>query len=170
MVAEDYSSQTRGFNPWNRWDYLYTNTYDYYGYNSTFYPYYRPWSRSSNYTTTRYFYDNLLVVGIDSSLSLQWNNIIFKKQSDDDNDNFLSYTNLNEGGEIHFLFIEKERNLQIIADHSISSTGNYVRYPTLKSREAGYLFMPRLAKQTGVRQIIIPCMYRGFISFAKVDF
>ncbi|HMJ48477.1 MAG TPA: hypothetical protein VK498_14185 [Ferruginibacter sp.] len=169
LIAEDFSSQTRSSNPWNRWDYIYSNNYDYYG-NSSYYPYYRPWNRYNNVSTTRYFYDNMLVAGLDSSLKLQWNNIIFKSQSDDDNDNFLSYTTLNDGAEIHFLFIEREKNSQIIANHSITPFGNYTRYPTLKSREAGYLFMPRLSKQTNMRQMIIPCMYRGYICFAKVDF
>lgn len=168
LVAEDYSTQSRGINDWNRWDHLYN--YPYYNYNSSFYPYYRSWNRFDNQRSTRYFYDNILVMGVDSSQKLQWNKIIFKKQSDDDNENFLSFTTLNEGGEIHFIFIEREKNSQIIANHSIYPNGTLFRYPTLKSRDAGYLFMPRLAKQTGVRQIIIPCIYRGNISFAKVDF
>lgn len=168
VVAEDYSTQTRGTNSWNRWDYLYN--YPYYNYSSSYYPYYRQWNRFNNLTSTRYFYDNILVMGVDSSLKLQWNNIIYKNQSDDDNDNFLSYATLNEGAEIHFLFIEKVRTSQIIANHSIYPNGTLFRHPTLKNRDAGYLFMPRLSKQTGVRQLIVPCIYRGYISFAKVDY
>lgn len=44
------------------------------------------------------------------------------------------------------------------------------RYATLKSYEAGYEFMPKLSKQVGVRQVIMPCIYRGSIAFAKIDF
>lgn len=77
---------------------------------------------------------------------------------------------MNVGGEINFLYIEKERNTQTISNQSISTYGKLYRYPTLKTRERGYQFMPRLAKQVGARQMIVPCVYRGNLCFAKVDF
>ena len=173
LVAEDFSSQTLGnSNSWNRWDYLYGNPYslnnDFYYWNS---PYYR-YNRFNSFTnrSVRYYYDNILVMNLDSSLRMKWNNVILKKQNDDDNDNFLSYGILNTGAELNFLFIEKERNAQIISNQSVSTYGKLYRYPTLKSRESGYQFMPRLAKQVGAKQLIVPCVYRGNICFAKVDF
>ncbi len=173
LVAEDFSSQTVGNNnSWNRWDYLYGNPYsysnDYYYWNS---PYYR-YNRFNSFTnrSVRYYYDNILVMNLDSSLGMKWNNVILKKQNDDDNDNFLSYGILNTGAELNFLFIEKERNAQIISSQSVSTYGKLYRYPTLKSRESGYQFMPRMAKQVGAKQMIVPCVYRGNICFAKVDF
>ena len=173
MVAEDFSSESRyNNNQWNRWDYLYNNPYgysDYYSYNR--FGYNRPYYYSPNsYSSTRYNYDNLLILGVDSSFNLNWEKIIFKKQADEDTDNFMSFTTMNSGGEIHFLFIEKERRAQVISNVSITPTGNIARYPTLKSRDNGYLYMPRLGKQVGLKQMIIPCMYRDFISFAKIDF
>jgi hypothetical protein len=174
LVAEDYSTQTMGNNNnWNRWDYLYGNPYsinnDYYYWNNPYYRYNRFNSFSSN-RSIRYYYDNILIMSIDSSLKLNWNNVILKKQTDDDEDSFLSFGTMNAGAEIHFLFIEKERNAQIISNQSISTYGKLYRYPTLKSREKGYQFMPRLAKQVGAKQMIMPCVYRGNICFAKVDF
>ncbi|MDB5201800.1 MAG: hypothetical protein JWQ27_1209 [Ferruginibacter sp.] len=175
LVAEDFS-QTRSGNNFNRWDYLYNSPYnfnsDYYFSNRSNYGYgyYRPYNSYSNIQSIRYDYDNVMIAGLDSSLNLQWSTIINKKQSDYDTDNFLSYATMNSGAEIHFLFIEKERNSQIISDQSINPLGALTRYPTLKSREAGYQFMPKLGKQVGVRTMIIPCIYRGYIAFAKVDF
>ena len=174
LVAEDYSAQTMGTtNSWNRWDYLYNNPYgyssDYYYWNNPYYRYNR-FNSFNNNRSVKYYYDNLLFISLDSSLKQQWNNVILKNQTDDDNDNFLSFGTMNAGAEIHFLFIEKEKNSQIISNHSISPSGKLFRYPTLKSREAGYQFMPRLAKQVGARQVIMPCVYRGNICFAKIDF
>lgn len=174
LVAEDYSTETLGYgNTWNRWDYLYNNPFyynsDYYYWNSPYYRYNR-FNSFNNSRAIKYYYDNLLFVSIDSSLKPQWNNVLLKKQSDDDNDNYLSFGTLNAGAEINFLFIEKEKNTQIISNHSISPYGKLFRYPTLKSREAGYQFMPRLSKQVGPRQVIMPCVYRGNICFAKIDF
>jgi hypothetical protein len=171
ITAEDYSSQNRGNNnPWNRWDYL--NNY-YYGANSYYYynPYtgmYRPLN-SFGSQSTRYYYSNILILSLDKTGKIDWSRVIHKDQFDDDNDNFLSYSTINSGGEIHFLFNDDKNKNQIIANHSISPAGVLTRNPTLKSQERGYEFMPRLSKQVSASQLIIPCVYRGYICFAKVD-
>jgi hypothetical protein len=171
ITAEDYSSQSRGNNnPWNRWDYL--NNY-YYGSNSYYYynPYtgfYRPLN-SFGSQSTRYYYANILILSLDKTGKIDWSRVIHKDQFDDDNDNFLSYSTINSGGEIHFLFNDDKNKNQIIANHSISPAGVLTRNPTLKSQERGYEFMPRLSKQVSASQLIIPCVYRGYICFAKVD-
>ena len=173
LAAEDYSSQGRGnnTNPWNRWDYL-SNPYSlssssYYYYNP-YYGYYRPFSNFNN-QSTRYFYENIYVVSIDKNGKREWNKIIHKTQYDDDNDNFLSYATVNSGDEIHFLFNADNKN-QIISDQSITSDGTSKRNPTLRSQERGYQFMTKLSKQVGARLLLVPCLYRGYICFAKVEF
>lgn len=173
LVAEEYATQNiGGMNRWNRWDYLYNNSYSAYNYPYLPSPYYRydRFNSFNNVSTTRYFYDKIVVLNIGKSLQMDWNNTILKSQVDDNNDSFLSFGTMNAGGEIHFLFIEKEKNAQIISNHSISPYGSFFRYPTIKSREAGYEFMPRLSKQVGARQVMMPCVYRGDICFARIDF
>ncbi|HMK03245.1 MAG TPA: hypothetical protein VK489_03600 [Ferruginibacter sp.] len=171
LTAEDFTTQTRGSNnPWNRWDYL-NNPYSlssnsYYSYSP--YNYYRP--RNSFYNqSTRYYYQNILVMSMNKNGQLEWSKVIHKEQFDDDDDNFLSFSTLNSGGEIHFLFNMDKKN-QIISDQSITADGTLKRNATLKSEEKGYEFMPRHSKQVGARQIIVPCAYRGYICFAKIDF
>ena len=173
LTTEDYSSQTRSNtnNSWNRSNYLYNSPYsssDYYLANPG-YDYYRPSSNFNNFQDVRYYYDNILILSLNSNLEMQWNTIIPKSQSDDENDNFLSFSIMNVGAEIHFLYNESGKR-QIISNQSILPNGELKRYPTLKSREAGYEFMPRHAKQVGYREVIIPCIYRANIAFAKVNF
>ncbi|RYD77317.1 MAG: hypothetical protein EOP53_13185 [Sphingobacteriales bacterium] len=173
LVAEEFSTQSLGgFNRWNRWDYLYNNPYSYYDYNYMYSPYYRynRFNSFNNIATTRYNYDKILILSIGKNLQMEWNNVILKSQSDDDDDSFISFGTMNTGAEINFLYIEKEKNSQIISNQSISPYGNLFRYPTIKSREAGYEFMPRLSKQIGARQVMMPCVYRGNICFARIDF
>jgi hypothetical protein len=173
LIAEEFNSQDiGGFNRWNRWDYLYNNPYSYYDYNYMYSPYYRynRFNSINNVASTRYYYDKILILNVDKTLKLGWDNVIIKAQTDDDNDSFLSFGTMNAGAEIHFLYIEKEKNSQIISNQSISPYGSLFRYPTIKSREAGYQFMPRLSKQIGARQVMMPCIYRGNICFAKIDF
>jgi hypothetical protein len=173
LTAEDYSSQSRGMNnSWSRYDYLYspyTYQYDYYYYNSPFNGYYRPYGNYGN-QSTRYYYDNILILSMDKNGKLQWANIINKEQFDDDNDNFLSYGTLNAGTEINFLFNEGNKN-PLVALRSMAPDGTVKRNPPLKSEAKGLHFMPRFIKQTGFKQVLIPCASRtGNILFAKIDF
>ena len=173
LTAEDYSSQRTGYtNSWNRWDYLNNFYSPYYGssyyYYNPYSGYYRPYS-SFGSQSVRYFYSNILILSFDKNGMQQWARVIPKDQFDDDNDNFLSFSTFNSGGEIHFLFNEDKNKNQIIANHSIAGSGAITRNPTLKSQERGYRFMPRLSKQVGASQLIIPCEYRGYICFARVD-
>jgi len=173
LTAEDYSTQGRNnANPWNRWDYL--NNYYYSPYSSYYYNpynnYYRPYGSYNYNQSTRYYYANIIILSMDKTGNIDWSRVIQKDQFDDDNENFLSFSTMNSGGEIHFLFNDDKNKNQIIADHSISPSGLVTRNPTLKSRERGYQFMPSLSKQVGARQLIIPCVYRNYICFAKIDF
>ncbi|MEI8059651.1 MAG: hypothetical protein WCG67_05790 [Ferruginibacter sp.] len=176
LTAEDYSMQAgrSNYNNWNRWDYLnnlYFNPYYYSPYSYSYNPYssfYRPMNSFGN-QSTRYYYANILILSLNKLGKLEWSQVIHKDQSDDDNDNYLSFSTINSGVQIHFLFNDDKNKNQIIANQSISPAGILTRNPTLKSQERGYQFMPKLSKQVGANQIIIPCVYRNYICFAKVN-
>jgi hypothetical protein len=173
ITAEDFYTQTTSnpLNSWNRWDYL--NNYYYSPYSSYYYNpytgYYRPFS-SFGRQNTRYYYSNILLLSADKTGKIEWHKVIHKEQFDDDNDNFLSFSTMNKGGELHFLFNDDKNRNQIIANHSLSSSGVITRNATLKSQERGYQFMTRLSKQVGASQLIVPCIYNGHVCFAKIDF
>ena len=171
LTGEDYYTQSRN-SPWNRFDYLngypYSNSYDYYNSPSSYY--YRPRSFYGNGSQTRYFYDNIVIMSINKEGSLVWSNVVHKTQFDDENDNYLSFQLMASGGELHFLFNELQRQNELLIDQSITADGVLTRNPTLKSLDKGFQFLPRFGKQVGSRQLIIPCTYRNFICFAKIDF
>jgi hypothetical protein len=175
LTAEDHSTQSRG-TPWNRYDYLYGypsfSPYDsYYLYSPSSYWYS---SRFRNYyvvgSQVRYYYENIVVLDLDHEGHLIWSNVVHKSQYDDDNDNYLSYNYILTGGQIHFLFNELERRTQLINDQTVSADGKITRNPPLRSLDRGYEFMPRYAKQVSSYQIIVPCTYRNYICFAKIEY
>lgn len=170
LMAEDFTSDTRNSNnSWNRYDYLYNRYYTPSGYYYDPYSgYYRPYSSYGN-QSTRFYYENILVMSITKEGNTEWSKVIQKSQFDDNEENFMSFSTMNSGGEIHFLF-NNDRRYQVISDQSISPGGTIKRNPTLKSPQRGYEFMPKLSKQTGASQLIIPCSFRGNICFAKIDF
>jgi len=170
LTSENYYTQSRG-NPWSRQDFLYgyssLSSYDYYMYSPSGY-WYRP--RGFYGSQTRYYYNNIMVMEFDKQGQLVWSNVLHKSQFDDETDNFLSYQIMNAGGELHFLFNELERRNQLISDQSIMPDGILKRNPTLRSLDKGYQFMPRFAKQVSSKQIIVPCILRNYVCFAKIDY
>ena len=170
--SESYYTTSR-FSSWNRWDYMYRSSYlnpvDYYYYS----PYYNNWStnsRWSNSQAVRYHADNVAVLSFDKDGKMEWSNVILKEQFDDQSDDLLSYQILITGGQLHFLFNQTEKRVQLLNDYSVGRDGQMNRNPTLKNLDRGYEFMPKYGKQVSAKQIIIPCIYRNYICFAKIDY
>ena len=182
IAAESvYTSSRSG--PNSRWDYMYggggfgspfySPYNNYYSYANPFNNYYYPWGRYGGYggfQVTRYFADNISVMSFDTTGHMEWANIIRKSQYDDNTDNYLGYGTMRTGSEIHFIFNQTEKRASLLNDHSISADGHVQRSPTFKNLDKGYNFMPRFAKQVSSWQMIVPCEYRNYICFAKIDF
>lgn len=176
IAAEDYSSQTNGNNwGWNRWDYLYGSPfyspyYNYYYYNPSYYGFYRPYNSFNSNQNTRYYYDNIILMNITPEGHLTWNRVVNKEQYADDNDNYLSFSTFITGSEIHFLYNIIEKRNKLLTDQTLSSDLTITRNPTIRSADRGYEFMPKLSRQVGARELVIPCTYRNQICFAKIEF
>jgi hypothetical protein len=169
ITAEDYENQTNEV--FNRYNYLY-RPYSFLNrgyYYDPYRNYYRPLNSFGNQTSTRYYYENILVLSFSKTGKQEWARVIHKSQFDDNEDNFLSFSTMTSGSEIHFLF-NGDKKYQIVSNMRLAPDGTLKRYPTLKNQQKIYEFMPALSKQVGSRQIIIPCSYRNNICFAKVDF
>ncbi|HMH22890.1 MAG TPA: hypothetical protein VK563_13985 [Puia sp.] len=170
MVSESNYTTSRG-NMFNRWDYMSGSMYSPGMYYSPYYsPFYNPWNRNYGNYATRYHAENIMVLSFDKDGNLEWSNIIPKSQFDDETENLISYDVMNTGGELHFLFNQYERRNMLLNDQSISPDGKITRYPTLKNLDKGYDFMPRYGRQVSSWQTIVPCMYRNYLCFAKIDF
>ena len=62
-----------------------------------------------------------------------------------------------------------QKDAQKYALRGVSANKSDV-HAAIKNMDKGYDFMPRHAKQIGARQAIVPCQYRGFTCFAKIEF
>lgn len=176
VIGELYYTSSRS-GGWNRFDYLYGGMgmmpYNYY-----FSPYSSmnqwrwadPWNRWGTGTLVRHVSENVMVFYFSPDGKLQWSNTVRKKQFDDNSDILLSYLLFNTGSEIRFLFNQLERREQILNSVTLNAEGRMKRDPTLKGLDRNYEFMPRYGKQTGPRELVIPCMNRNYICFAKLDF
>ncbi|HVZ56806.1 MAG TPA: hypothetical protein VG870_09135 [Chitinophagaceae bacterium] len=169
--SEAYYTTSR-YNSWNRWDYLYGNPfmtpYDYYYYSPYMWRYGYPYYNSNQ--AVRYHADNVVLLSFSNTGKLEWSNVIAKEQFDDEGDARVSYQIMNTGGQVHLLFNQQERRILLLNDYALSPDGQVTRNPTLRGLDKGYEFMARYGKQVSAKQIIIPCFYRNYICFAKVDY
>ena len=172
LISESEYTTSRG-SAFNRWDYMsgyspWISPFDYYS------PYYSPYSNYGRYggygMPTRYNAENILVLSFDKDGNLEWSNVIPKTQYDDDSDNLISHHIVNTGGELHFLYNQYERRTLLLNDQSLSPEGKITRNPTLRNLDKGYDFMPRYGKQISSNSILMPCLYRNYLCFAKIDF
>lgn len=174
IIAGECYYTTSRFNNWNRWDYLYgspyMNSFNNNYYYSPFFSNYYMRTRMGGNSAMRFHADNIAVLSFDGEGTPEWSNIIGKSQYDDESDDLISYEIMNTGGQIHFLYNQQERRSNLLSDYSISPAGEVTRNPTLKNLDKGYEFMPKYAKQVSARQMIVPCLYRNYICFAKIDY
>ncbi len=170
--SEAFYTVTRG-STWNRWNYLYSpylRPGDFYSYSPYYNSYYWRSYRWNDRQSVRYQADNIMLMSFDKNGKPEWTNVIAKEQFEDYTDDMLSYQVMNTGGQLHILFNNMERRVQLLNDYSITPDGKINRSPTLKNLDKGYEFMPKYAKQVSSRQIIVPCVYRNYICFAKIEF
>lgn len=176
LIASEAYYTTSRYNAWNRWDYLYGSPLMSPMWNNYYYsPYYnRYWMNSrfygSNNRGSRYHADNIVVFSFDGKGQPEWNNVIGKAQFNDENDDLISYQLMNTGSEIHFLFNQPERRNNLLTDFAITPDGTLSRNPTLKNLDRGHEFMTKYGKQVSSKQMIIPCIYRNSICFAKIEY
>ncbi len=120
---------------------------------------------------TRSSYLTAMVYVLVTAVFTQWNQLTpaLVANTLDDTDALIGYQMVNTGDQIHFLFNQQEKRTQLLSSQSIAPSGQLIRNPTLKNLDKGYDFMPRYGKQIGMRQIIVPCMYRNYLCFARVE-
>ena len=118
-----------------------------------------------------YHYNDIMALSYDKDGARNWSSFIPKEQySQEDNGLFSSYALLNTGGTIAFLFNDfnvahSRIQLATLAPdgkteiHSFTAEGN--DYPD---------WMPRNAKQVAGRVLVVPCLHKKQMCFARVMF
>ena len=175
LIAEDYYYESLyDDNRWNRYDpyypYMPYNSANGYYLNSPYYNSYRPYGNNFDQTRSRYYFNNIVIADVDSSLQITTMNEINKHQYETDNDNNLSFGFMNTGKEIHFMFIENAQEKSLITDHALSANGSIRKFPVIRNDQHNYEFMPKLGKQIGSNLMVIPFLYFNKVGFAIIEF
>lgn len=174
VAAESYYTTVRGnANAWNRFDFFnnspnFLNSYDYYVMGGRDW-YWDNFNRPMPQNTT-YYAENVIVLSFNKAGTLEWSNAIHKAQKDDNVEDYISYQVMLTGGQLHFLYNDKDRNDFLLFDNSVHPAGAVTRHPTIKNLNRQYTIMPRHGKQITAKEMVFPCAYRNYICFAKIEY
>lgn len=152
LIAEDYYMSVRsGLSP--------------YGYYTSAYA---PFMGAQN--VREYHYGDVMALCYDGSGNPLWHAFVRKDQySQEDAGAFSSYAFVNTGGALGFLFNDFDSRNSRITLGTIESDGRVEMQPL----NVGLIradWQPRAGKQVASRTLIVPCLSRRQLSFAKVVF
>ena len=193
VVAEQAESYVN-HNSFSRWDYFYGGAFynpfmfNYWNRPFGFYPWarmgwgmgwgmspwmMRPWGNpfaSYGYPSVTYNADKIALLSFDKNGSLQWAKTIDKSQSDQNVDQFIGYGTIQNKEGVQFLFHDKQKGVHFLAINTLSQQGELMKGASIMTSEKNYEWMPRMLKQVGDHEAILPYQYKSKIGFAKVQF
>ena len=117
-----------------------------------------------------YFANNITLMSFDSIANIEWSAVIPKNQYGRDTYNFISYGTYQTPDEINFLFNEASKKSTAMQYLKVNASGDVALNPTLKKLDRNYSCMPRFAKQISGNEVLIPCLYKNNLCFAKIEF
>ena len=155
LIAESYFMTTRNTGYAPGWGY-----YSMYAYG----PFMTPAVRE-------YHYDDIMALSYNAEGNRQWQSFIRKDQySQEDGGVFSSFALLNTGGSLGFLFNDYNASRSRIQLASIDGEGKI----SMRSLAAGGSddpdWLPRSGRQVAAREMVIPCLRKRQICFAKIVF
>lgn len=131
------------------------------------------YSLSSYGRTIREFtYGDLLVISFDAAGNIEWSEYLRKNQfSTNDEGFYSSYVLLNSGANLVFVYNENLGvNNQTISVNAINAKGDNMVERIQGNEDKNFTWVPRLGKQTGALELIVPCIKTKGLSFAKISF
>lgn len=151
LIAEDYYMSVRaGLSP--------------YGYYTSFYT---PFMGSQN--VREYHYGDIMALCYDGAGNPLWHAFVRKEQySQEDAGAFSSYAFINTGGALGFLYNDFDNRSSHITLSTIDENGTVTMRPLDAGTQVDW--QPRAGKQVSGRELIVPCLGRRQLSFAKVVF
>jgi hypothetical protein len=109
-------------------------------------------------------------LSFDKNGSLQWAKTIDKSQSDQNVDQFIGYGTIQNQDGVQFLFHDKQKGVHFLAINTLSQQGQLMKGASIMTSEKNYEWMPRMLKQVGDHEAILPYQYKSKIGFAKIQF
>jgi len=185
-AVESYSN--RG--AFSRWDYFYGGAFyspfmfNYWNRPFGFYPWARfGWGMNSfmfnrwmnpyasfGYPSVTYSANSIALLSFDKKGNLQGVKTIDKKQSDENVDQFIGYGTLEQEEGTTFVYHQKQKGIHQLIINTLNKQGQLVKGNSILLNEKNYEWMPKMLKQVGEQEAILPYQFKNRIGFAKIKF
>jgi hypothetical protein len=130
--------------------------------------YYGPYM---NATVREYHFDDIMALSYNGNGNQEWNAFVPKEQySQEDGGLFSSYALLNTGGTLGFLFNDFDSYHSHIQLATLDAQGKVDIHSFSPEGNDNPDWLPRSGKQVSGRAMMIPCLHKRQICFAKVVF
>lgn len=147
---------------------IYTTTRNSYNPGMGYYSWYYPSMSSS---VREYHYNDIMAISYDNSGNTDWHSFIRKEQySQEDDGIFSSYALVNTGGAIGFVYNDFNTSVSRMKMAIMNERGQVTQKTLNNDRSETPDWLPRSGKQISSREIIIPCLLKRQICFAKIVF
>ncbi len=135
-----------------------------FGYYSMYYP-----AMSQN--IREYYYNDILALSYNGDGVREWYSFVRKQQySQEDGGRFSSYAFLNSGAALGFLFNDYDVKQSRIQLATVDNSGKADMRSFTAEGNDNPDWLPRFGKQVSAREIVVPCLRKKQICFAKVVF
>ena len=185
-AAESYSNR----NAFSRWDYYYGGAFyspfmfNYWNRPFGFYPWARfGWGMSPfmfnrwmnpyasfGYPSVTYVANSVALISFDKKGNIQWVKTIEKKQSDVNVDQFIGYGTIDNEEGMTFVYHQKQKGIHQLIMNTLTKGGQLVKGNAIVLNEKNYEWMPKMLKQVGDQEAMLPYQFKNKIGFAKIKF
>jgi hypothetical protein len=118
-----------------------------------------------------YHYDDILTLSYNGEGVRDWDTFIRKDQlSQEDGGMFSSYALLNSGGTLGFLFNDFNASRSRIQLATVDGEGKVAVHALAAGGREDPDWLPHAGRQVAARELIVPCLRKRQICFAKIVF
>lgn len=116
-----------------------------------------------------FYFNDILVLSYNQNGETEWSTFVRKEQySQEDGGLFSSYAMLNSGGGLAFLFNDFNARRSRIQLAAVEATGQVTTNFLDAGSDDDPDWLPRSGRQVDVNEIVIPCLRKRQICFAKI--
>jgi hypothetical protein len=138
-------------------------------------PSFRGYMYNNNYNSYRtvntFSYNDIIAFSIKADGSLDWNAIMRKKQpSEDDNGFNSSFAFINEKDRVHMIYLDEISSSGSADEYKLSSAGVVDRALLFSQDDKDIFLIPKLAKQVGPNEVVIPSVKSGVFRLVRVQY
>lgn len=120
-------------------------------------------------TVREYHYNDILALSYDAAGNREWHAFVRKAQySQEDGGLFSSYALINDGSSLGFLFNDFNRTRSTIQLAKVDSAGGVDVHSFTTAGPGEPDWLPRSARQISAHEMVVPCLRRRQLCFAKI--